>query len=63
MKELIFSFHLWKVWCPERTDFNIFFVGAVVLKELFLTVSTFGRCGSPEELIFNCFYFGSMWGS
>ena len=50
-----------------------------VLKELILTVSTLGRCGSVEELIltistlggcdalertdFNSFYFGKVWQS
>ena len=36
----------------------------MVLKELILTVSTFGGCGGLEkELILNSFYSGRMWRS
>ena len=35
----------------------------MVLKGRFLTVSTLGGCGGPEELIFICFYFGRVWWS
>ena len=47
----------------KRTEFNSFyFVKSVgVLKELNLTVSTFGRCGSLERTDFNSFYFGKVW--
>ena len=34
-----------------------------VLKELNLTVSTLGRCGSLERTDFNTFYFGKVWQS
>ena len=34
-----------------------------VLKELILTVSTLGECGSFERTDFNSFYFGRMWQS
>ena len=34
-----------------------------VLKELILTVSTLGRCGSLERTDFNSFYFGKVWQS
>ena len=33
----------------------------VVLKELNLTVSTLGRCGSLDRTDFNSFYFGKVW--
>ena len=35
----------------------------MVLKELILTVSTFGRYGSLERTDFNSFYFGKVWQS
>ena len=34
-----------------------------VLKELILTVSTLGGCGSLERTDFNSFYFGKVWQS
>ena len=34
-----------------------------VLKELNLTVSNLGRCGSLEINDFNSFYFGRVWWS
>ena len=43
----------------ERTDFNSFYFGSfektgmAVLKQLILTVSTLGRCGSLEKTDFN----------
>ena len=35
----------------------------MVLKELILTLSTLGRCGSLERTDFNSFYFGNVWQS
>ena len=35
----------------------------MVLKELILTVSTFGRCGGLESGGFISFYFGKVWQS
>ena len=35
----------------------------MVLKELILTVSTLGRCGSLEKTEFNSFYFERVWWS
>ena len=35
----------------------------MVLKELILTVSTLGRCGSLEKTDFTSFYFGKVWQS
>ena len=37
--------------------------GLVVLKELNLTVSTLGGCGSLEKTDFNSFYFWRVWQS
>ena len=34
-----------------------------VLKELNLTISTLGGCGTLERTDFNSFYFGKVWQS
>ena len=46
-------------------DFNSFHFERVsaVLKELILTVFTFGMYGSLERTDFNSFYFGNVWQS
>ena len=33
----------------------------MVLKELILTLSTFGGCGGLQRIIFNSFYIGRVW--
>ena len=49
----------------KELDFNSYYFGKGVafLKELILTVSTLGRCGSLERTDFNSFYFGRVWQS
>ena len=65
LKELV----LW-VCGLERTDFErthfqqfLHWEGVVILKELILTVSTFGGCGGLQRINFNSFYIGRLWWS
>ena len=54
-KVLLFnSFYIGRVWWSEKTHFQQFLhcEVVVILKELILTVSTFGGCGDLQRINF-----------